>query len=96
MPTLLSKKNYVLIIHIAKLIINYNFIPNTITYRALIATLIHIDMALTKRLYQTAIGLGIYSRIQVPINTGIFILKKIKLYNSLFIIFVSIHIFIIL
>ncbi|XP_043522519.1 protein PFF0380w-like [Frieseomelitta varia] len=64
-PMLLSEKNYFLIIHIAKLIINYNFIPNTITYRALIATLIHIDMALTKRLYQTGIGLGIYSRIQL-------------------------------
>lgn len=69
---LLLEKNYFLIIHIAKLIINYNFVLNTITYRTLIATLIHIDMASTKRLYQTAIGLGIYSRIQVLTNTFLY------------------------
>ncbi|XP_076625531.1 uncharacterized protein LOC143343955 isoform X2 [Colletes latitarsis] len=58
------KKDYEMIIDIGKLINKYDFVLSTITYRALIATLVHVDITLAKQLYQRAIGLGIYSKLQ--------------------------------
>lgn len=62
---LLSKQYHQLIIEVGRLIDNYYFTLNTITYRALIATLVHTDMLLAKLLYQNAVALGIYSKPQV-------------------------------
>lgn len=63
----LLRNNHDLIANVAKLIIEYNFILNIITFRALIAKLVHINVTLAKRLHQIAINLGIYSKLQVSI-----------------------------
>ncbi|CAK9812024.1 hypothetical protein ANTPLA_LOCUS7261 [Anthophora plagiata] len=60
----LLKKDHAMIIQIIKLVEEYNFVLNTITYRALISTLVHVDIALAKRLYQTATSLGTYFKVQ--------------------------------
>lgn len=60
---LLLWNNYDLIANIAKLNIEYNFILNIITFCALIAKLVHINVTLTKRLHQIAINLGIYFKL---------------------------------
>ncbi|XP_012141183.2 uncharacterized protein LOC105662543 [Megachile rotundata] len=61
---LLSKENHELIIEVGRLIDSYYFTLDAITYRALIATLVHSDMFLAKQLYQNAVALGIYSKPQ--------------------------------
>lgn len=63
--TLLLKNEREMIIDIARLIIDRNFTLNRITYRALISELVHLDMDLAKQLYEIAIALGIYSKVQV-------------------------------
>ncbi|CAK9800425.1 hypothetical protein ANTQUA_LOCUS2445 [Anthophora quadrimaculata] len=60
----LLKEDHTMIIQIIELVEEYNFVLNTVTYRALISKLVHVDIALAKRLYQTAISLGIYFKIQ--------------------------------
>lgn len=68
-PLLLLKEDHDLIISITKLIVKYNVVLKVVTYRALIAKLVHIDVTLAKHLYQTAINLGVYSRVQVSYKT---------------------------
>lgn len=62
---LLSKEHHELIMEVGRLIDSYYFTLDTITYRTLIATLVHTDMLLAKQLYQNAVALGIYSKPQV-------------------------------
>ncbi|XP_043250610.1 uncharacterized protein LOC122396358 [Colletes gigas] len=62
--TFLLRKDYETIIDIGRLIVRYDFVLSTITYRALIATLVHVDIILAQQLYERAIGLGIYSKLQ--------------------------------
>ncbi|CAK9823365.1 hypothetical protein ANTRET_LOCUS1725 [Anthophora retusa] len=69
----LLKEDHTMIIQIIKLTEEYNFVLNTVTYRALISTLVHVDVALAKRLYQTAISLGIYFKVQIHPTTYLII-----------------------
>ncbi|XP_053982924.1 MATH and LRR domain-containing protein PFE0570w-like isoform X2 [Hylaeus volcanicus] len=62
--TFLRERDYKMIIHIVKLIYDYNLVLPEITYRAVIATLVHIDLTLAKQFYQTAVDLGIYPKLK--------------------------------
>lgn len=62
---LLLEKDDHFIVCIVRMINRYNLTLNTVTYRTLIAKLFDTDIDLSKYLYHTAVGLGIYFRIQV-------------------------------
>ncbi|XP_015429186.1 PREDICTED: uncharacterized protein LOC107185923 [Dufourea novaeangliae] len=60
----LLKEDHDLIVSVGELINKNNLLLNAITYRALIASLVSINLTLAKELHQNAIGLGIYSTVQ--------------------------------
>lgn len=64
-PVLLLEKDGHFIVCIVRMINRYHLTLITVTYRALIAKLFDSDIDLSKYLYHTAVGLGIYFRIQV-------------------------------
>nr|XP_034181510.1 MATH and LRR domain-containing protein PFE0570w-like [Osmia lignaria] len=59
---LIQKEYYEYVIDAGILVDDQSFTLNTITFRALIAILVNLDMQLAKQLYQKAMNLGIYSR----------------------------------
>lgn len=63
----MSKKDTNLIKEMANLVLKYNFALSTITCRALISTLIHLDENMARQIYKYAEGLGIYSAVKVNI-----------------------------
>jgi len=63
----LSKKDTNLITEMANLVLKYTFALSTITCRALISTLVHMDENLAKRIYNYAEGIGIYPAMKVNI-----------------------------
>ncbi|XP_076294481.1 uncharacterized protein LOC143215826 [Lasioglossum baleicum] len=63
--SLLLRNDHELIIDIAKLIDNYDCTLYPITYRALISSLVRIDLPLAKQMYQSVVLLGIYPEMQL-------------------------------
>ncbi|XP_029038226.2 reticulocyte-binding protein homolog 1-like isoform X2 [Osmia bicornis bicornis] len=59
---LIQKEYYEYVIDAGILVDDQSFTLNTITFRALIAILVNLDMQLAKQLYRKAMNLGIYSR----------------------------------
>ncbi|XP_076224089.1 uncharacterized protein LOC116433724 isoform X2 [Nomia melanderi] len=62
--TVLSNNDHDLTVSIGKLIDIYDCTPKTITYRALISSLVRIDLTLAKELYESAVLLGVYPKVQ--------------------------------
>jgi len=69
----LSKKDTNLITEMANLVLKYTFALSTITCRALISTLVHMDENLAKQMYNYAEGIGIYPAVKVNIIDFMFI-----------------------
>lgn len=63
----LSKNDTNLITEMSNVILKHNFALSTTTCRALLSTIIHIDEALARQIYNYAEGMGIYSTVKVKI-----------------------------